>query len=191
MKKELEEKILKEVPTDDSTSREEKMILYDEIKKLKPEVVIETGTHRGLTTMYMLTAMVENKKGMLHTADIYDWGAMGNFKKFPEHEERVKCYKERGSAMLNKLEPGIEFAFIDGFHEKVEVLEELDFLLPKLANGAVVYFHDTNGRNDYCDVPGAIEEKELKVEYLKTLNGMAKYVHSFREYSSKGKKNSS
>lgn len=174
-----EELIIKEVPQDDSTSLEEKMILYNEIKKLKPNVVLETGTHRGLTSLYMAHAIWENGFGHLYTADPYEWGAKGNFRKFPELEAFTTWKQIRGSQMIAEVE-GIEFAFIDGYHEKVEVLEELDALLPRLADGAVVYFHDTNGSNEHCDVPGAIEEKGLKVEYIKTQNGIAKYVHKIK-----------
>lgn len=176
MNKELEQKILAEVPAEDSTSHEEKMILYNEIKKLKPKNIVETGTHRGLTTLYMAAAVVENKKGHINTADPFDWGASGNFRKFPDHEKVITFHKLPGKDMIPMVDK-IDFAFIDGFHEKHIVLEEIKALLPQLAPGAVVYFHDTNGRNPYCDVPGAIEEAGMKVEVIKTLNGMMKYVH--------------
>lgn len=177
MQTELENKILAEVPAEDSTSHEEKMILYNEIIKLKPLHVIETGTHRGLTTLYMLAALEENGDGFLNTADPYEWGAVGNFRKFPELEKRVAYHQCPGKEMIKIVGPRIDFAFIDGFHEKDVVLEEIKALLPELAPGAVVYFHDTNGSNIHCDVPGALEEAGLKVEYLKTQNGMARYVH--------------
>ena len=174
----FEEQIIQAVPQDDSTALEEKMILYKEIKKLKPLHVIETGTHRGLTSLYMGHALYENKKGHLNTADPFEWGAQQNIDKFPEIQSRVTFHKLRGEDMILTCTDGIDFAFIDGYHEKIEVMTEMRALLPKLVKGAVVYFHDTNGSNDACDVPGAIEELGLDVEYIKTLNGMAKYVHS-------------
>lgn len=172
----FEEQIIKEVPQDDSTSHKEKMILYNEIKKLKPNVVLETGTHRGLTSLYLTHAIWENGFGRLYTADPYEWGAKGNFRKFPELESFITWKQIRGSEMIRELD-GIEFAFIDGYHEKEEVLEELDVLLPKLADKAVVYFHDTNDSNEFCDVVGAIKERKLKVTSIKSENGMMKYVH--------------
>lgn len=184
MDQKLENKILAEVPAEDSTSREEKMILYNEIIKLKPKHIIETGTHRGLTTLYMATAVLENKKGFINTADPFEWGQSGNFRKFPEHEKVIEYHQIPGKDMIPMMEK-IDFAFIDGFHEKDVVLEEIKALLPQLAPGAVVYFHDTNGSNPYCDVPGAIDEAGLKVEYLKTQNGMAKYVHKDQRSDSK------
>ena len=170
----FEQEIIKEVPIDDSTDIKEKQLLYREIKKLKPKVVVETGTHRGLTTLYMAHALWENGGGHIHTADPFEWGAKGNFRKFPELEEHITYYQIPGKELeIDK----IDFLFIDGFHEKQEVLDEIDALFPKLNKKAHVYFHDTNGSNPSCDVIGAIEERGLKVKYLKTKNGMAHYVH--------------
>lgn len=178
MPEELEQNIIREIPCEDSTHRDEKMILFNEIKKLKPKIVVETGTHRGLTTMYMAQALLENGSGELYTADPYEWGQVGNFRKFPEHEKIIHFYQEPGVSLAKYIEPGtVEFMFIDGFHEREEVTAEIDALFPLLKEGAVVYFHDTLGSNKYCDVLGAVDEKQLKVEYLKTPNGMAKYVH--------------
>jgi len=174
MDQELEEKIKSEVPQDDSASIEEKMILHNAILELKPKVVLETGTHKGLATLYMLEAIRQNGEGHMWTADPFEWGAVGNFRKFPELEKLVTYEQVPG---VNTSAEGIDFMFVDGYHEKVEVLAEIDALFPKLNPGAHVYFHDTNGSNISCDVPGALEERGLKVEYLKTLNGMAHYVH--------------
>lgn len=170
-----ESEIIKEVPAEDSTSHAEKMLLYNEIKRLKPKVVVEVGTHRGLTSLYLAHALWENGSGHLHTCDPVDsWYPTGNFMKFPDLEKHITYYRLPGKEMTIE---NINFLFIDGFHEREYVLEEIDALFPKLAPGAVVYFHDTNGSNIYCDVPGAIDERNLKVEYIHTENGMAKYVH--------------
>lgn len=173
---EYEQEIIKEIPQDDSTSLKEKMILVETIKKHKPEVVVEIGTHRGLTSCYMLMALHDNKKGHLHTADPFEWGATGNFRKFPELEKRVTWYQKAGKELANDVGK-IDMLFVDGFHEKKYVLEEIDALFPSLNEGAIVFFHDTNGSNEYCDAIGAIKDRKLDVEYLKTENGMAKYVH--------------
>lgn len=169
--KDREDEIKREIPSEDSTSREEKLILMEEILKTKPKIIIETGTHRGLTTCYLGLAAKE-VGAVIHTYDPFEWCAYGNFAKFLDLP--ITYHQEAGK---NCTIENIDFAFIDGFHEKHHVISELDTILPKLSDGAVVYFHDTNGSNESCDVPGAIQEKGLKVEYLKTLNGMAKYVH--------------
>lgn len=171
----FEEDIIREVPNEDSLDISEKMILFDEIKKLKPKVVVETGTHKGLTSLYLASALRENGEGHLHTADPYEWGALGNFRKFPELDEYITYYQIPGKDL--KVD-NIDLLFIDGYHEKVEVVAEIKALFPRLSPNAIVYFHDTNDSLPTCDVPGAIEEMGLKVKYLKTINGMARYDHN-------------
>ncbi len=167
-----EQEFIDKIPSEDSTSREEKIILMQDIIKSKPKIIVETGTHRGLTTCYL--ALVAKEMGaVVHTYDPYDYGANGNFEKFPELP--IVYHQQPGRSC--DLE-SIDFFFCDGYHEKIHVIEELDTILPKLTDGAIVYFHDTNGSNALCDVPGGIDHHGLKVEYLKTLNGMAKYVHN-------------
>lgn len=169
--KDKEAEIIREIPNEDSTSREEKVMLMQAILDAKPQVIIETGTHRGLTTCYMALAAKEIG-AHIYTYDPYDWGAAGNFSKFLDLP--ITYFKKAG--ILCDIQK-IDFAFIDGFHEKNQVVSEIDMLLPRLSKGAQVYFHDTNGADDACDVPGGIQERNLKVTYLKTLNGMALYTH--------------
>jgi predicted O-methyltransferase YrrM len=164
--------IKKEVPTEDSTSHEEKMMLYEFIKKNKPKVVVETGTHRGLTTLYMAHALFENGEGHLFTYDPFEWGAQGNFRKFPELEKYITYNKKPGHTCEVK---DIDMFFCDGFHEKEEVLKEIDAIFPNLSKKATVFFHDTNGSNPTCDVPGATKERNLKTKHLQTANGIDVY----------------
>lgn len=172
----FEQKIITEVPAEDSTAIDEKELLYQAIRDLKPSVVVETGTHRGLTSLYLAHALFDNGHGHLHTADPYDWDAPGNFRKFPELEQRITYHRKPGFEMIRELS-NIDFAFIDGFHEKHEVVAELLELASRLSPGAVVYLHDTAGSNVHCDVPGALEQMGWVVEFINSTNGMAKYVH--------------
>lgn len=168
--KDIEDKIISEIPQDDSTSREEKLMLMQAILDKKPKVIVETGTHRGKTTVYMGLAAKEIG-AHIYTFDPFEWGAYGNFGKF---DLPITYFQKPGKDCHIE---NIDFFFCDGWHEKIYVLEEIDAIFPHLTKGAMVYFHDTNGRSPSCDVPGAIEERNLKVEYLKTLNGMAVYKH--------------
>lgn len=174
MNPDLEAQIIKEVPADDSTSIGEKMLLHWLIRELKPKTVIETVTHRGLTTLYMLAALESNGEGHLHTADPnVEWGQTGNFRKFPALEKRVTFYPERGADMIAKLD-NIDFAFIDGFHEDYEVLQEWEQLAPRLSQNAIVVFHDcwygnTDGVNE------AVEKLGLHTIWIPTKNAIRVY----------------
>lgn len=170
-----EEQIKQIVPADDSTDIDEKMILYNEIRKKKPKIVVETGTHRGLTTLYLAHACYDNGHGDVHTADPYgyNWKPQQYFNQFDELNKHITYYEVRGSQIPVE---DIDFLFIDGYHEPEEVLEEIDALFPKLNKNATVFFHDTNDENALCDVKKALRERELDVDYIETKNGMAKYM---------------
>lgn len=175
MNPELEARIIREVPAEDSTSLGEKMLLYWMIREFKPERVVETGTHRGLTTLYMLAALEDNKKGSLITCDPNDyWQQIGNFSKFPELMPRVQYRRLPGVQMLAEHEGEIDFAFIDGFHGKEDVVPEIEELMPKLSKRAVVVYHDcwygnTDGVNE------ALEEFDFKTIWLPTKNAIRVY----------------
>lgn len=167
------EQIFKDVPADDSTSMGEKMLLYWMIRDMKPKIVLETGTHRGLTSLVMAHALYDNGEGHLHTADPFDWGAPGNFSKIPELSEYITYYKEPGRDTVNRLEK-IDFVFIDGYHEFDDVVPEIKNLLPGLNTRAVVVFHDcwygnTDGVNE------AMESMGLHSVWLPTKNAIRIY----------------
>jgi predicted O-methyltransferase YrrM len=158
-----------EVPKDDSTSMGEKMLLYWLIRELKPKVVIETGTHRGLTSLYMAHALFDNGEGHLTTCDPNpEWYAKGNFAKFPELSPFItfKLCKGKDLEVEN-----IDFAFIDGFHEFTDVLEELHMLLPRMSETSVAVFHDCwFGNSD--GVNEALKESGIDTLWLGTKNAI-------------------
>ena len=46
------------------------MSLYFLIRELKPEVIIETGVHRGVSSLFILQALHDNNKGKLFSIDL-------------------------------------------------------------------------------------------------------------------------
>lgn len=162
-----------EVPADDSTAEGEKMLLYWLIRELKPETVIETGTHKALTALYMAHALHDNQKGHLTTYDPYpDWGAQGNINKILALQPYITYIPKRGDEMLVEH---IDFAFIDGFHGKKDVEEELAVLLPRLAPFATVIFHDCWYGGEGVGVNEALEEAGLHTIWLPTTNALRVY----------------
>lgn len=173
MDKILEDKIIAEIPKDDSTDIGEKEFLYGLIRAIKPKVIVETGTHKGLTSCYMAAALKDNGEGELYTADPFEWGAQGNFNKFPELP--ISYYQIPGKTLNIK---NIDFLFIDGFHEKQEVLDEVNHFTPLLSPLAIVVFHDCHPSNSpSADVEGAIKELGLKAVLIPSVNRMRIYCN--------------
>jgi len=163
--------IHKEIPAEDSTSEGEKRLLYALVRELKPDVIVETGTHRGMTTLYLADAVLHNGNGHIYTCDPFPWGQLGNFRKFPELDKLITFRQIKGSDM--KVD-NIDFLFIDGFHSKQDVLDEVGALFPSLSERAVVVFHDC-WYGDKDGVNEAIEELGLETTWLPTKNALRIY----------------
>lgn len=172
------EEILTRIPQDDSADRGEQLFLYGLVRAIRPTVAVETGTHRGKTSLIIGHALMDNEHGHLHTADPYDWEQEKNLEKFLDIKPYITYYRERGSFLGTKLRK-IDFLFIDGFHEKDEVLEEWDALSPHLTENAIVVFHDcAYPSNEHCDVNGAVKELGLTTVWVPTRNRLRIYEHS-------------
>ena len=157
---------------EDSANEGQKLIMYSFIRSMKPEVVVEVGTHRGVTALYMAHALYDNKKGTLITCDPFDYGQEETFNKFPELKKYITFKKEKGKDLDVK---NIDFLFIDGFHEKPYVLSEIESLFPRLTKESVVFFHDAGEDNEYVGVNEAIKEAGIKTILLPTEGRMHLY----------------
>lgn len=176
MNPDLESKINSEIPSPNSASVGEKQLLHWLIREMKPRTIVETGTHRGLATLYMAEAVRQNGFGHITTYDPNDWGQPGNFRKFPELSPLITYKADKGIDMAEK---NIDFAFIDGFHGFKDVYDEIKVLLPRLSEQAVVVFHDCwyeeAGVKNGCDVNGAVEAAGLETIWLPTTNAIRIY----------------
>jgi len=162
-----------EVPVDDSASEGERLLLYSLIRSLQPQVVVETGTHKGLSTLYMASALHDNEKGTIYTADPGEWGAPVNFRKFPELEKLIKFFPVRGDEM--EVDDKIDFWFCDGLHEQEEIVSEFNHLSPQFSKKFVVVFHDAGGDNEKVGVHAAVKELGLDAVLLPTHNRILLY----------------
>lgn len=192
MNHELEQHILKEVPQDDSAALGEKWLLYWLIREIKPLTVVETGTHKGLATLYMAAALKENGFGHITTYDPFEWGQRGNFAKFPSLNPYI-TYKQNPGTDMNERQ--IDFAFIDGFHGYMDVIQEIDVLIPRLSEQAVVVFHDCwyeeEGVNNGTGVNEAIADAGLQTLWLPTTNAIRIYSKHSEKMTSPVKRHES
>ena len=168
------DEIISEISDDDSTYIEDKLFIYGLIRSIHPDLCVEIGTHRGMTSLFIANALKDNGGGHLVTCDPLDFSQEDNFDKFPELRCFITFVGQPGASL--KLERPIDFLFVDGFHQKGHVLGEILRLFPQLSSKAVVLFHDAGGDvKDSVGVNAAVAEAKLHTVLLPTRGRMHIY----------------
>jgi predicted O-methyltransferase YrrM len=111
-------------------------LLHVLVLAMAPKRVLEIGTAIGFSTLWMASALplgaridtIDPDRGRTDRARRY-WIKAGV-------SERIRVINEPALRVLPRLEPGIEFAFIDAL--KPEYSAYLDGLLPKMAPGGMI-----------------------------------------------------
>ena len=108
--------------------------LYDVVRWLKPDVVVETGVYRGLSSAFMLAAMRENGRGRLFSIDL------------PSAEYTIPGTRKRDTSPLTTSEqPG--FAIPEELKSRwTLVLGDVRVKLPPLLKelGSIdMFYHDS------------------------------------------------
>lgn len=114
------------------------------VRMTKPAVVVETGTHKGFSTLMIAQALKANGKGHLYTADLEDHGVAKECEQFGV-ASFVTFTKGDSAAVISKLSPAvknIDFLWLDADHSMEAVIKELNAALPMLRKGTLVAFHD-------------------------------------------------
>lgn len=115
--------------------------LYGLVRAIKPVFCIETGTHKGLSALFIGAALRDNGYGRLVTIDINDYEQSQRIKSRGLDEKWVKCVITR-SVDYNPPE-SIDFLFLDAEHGYKAVMEELLHFRPYLSGGSVIAIDDT------------------------------------------------
>jgi len=114
--------------------------LYAFVKMVKPSRILETGTHHGISAMYMGQALRENQKGHLTTLDIFQetidkartlWrevGVAARIRAVREHSLKYETQETFDMLFLDS-EPDIRFD---------ELVKFYNHLIP----GGFVFIHD-------------------------------------------------
>ena len=106
------------------------------VTAMAPKRVIEVGTAIGFSTLWMATALPPG--GRIDTIDP-DRARTDRARRYwlrAGVTDRIRVINEPARRVLPRLEPGIEFAFIDAL--KTEYGAYLDALLPKMAPGGMI-----------------------------------------------------
>lgn len=124
--------------------------LYAFVKMVKPEHILETGTHLGVSAMYMAQALKENKAGRITTLEIFD-----------ENIEKSKqLWRDTGVAGFVDVRkvPSLQFdapetydiLFLDS--EPDIRFDELNRFYPKLKAGGFILIHDLHANLGLSDL---------------------------------------
>jgi len=130
------------------------------IRKLKPKLMVELGTHRGTSYFTMCQTIsqyskstkafaVDTWQGEAHAGfydeSVYKAVASEN-QKYKSFSTLLRCTFDEA---LSKFENGsVDLLHIDGYHTYEAVKHDFESWLPKLAPGATVLFHDTSETRD-------------------------------------------
>lgn len=128
----------------------DRKLLYQTIRKYKPEVVFEVGTWLGGGSTYFIAqALFENGFGTLYTIEtetqVYQ-SAVENYDKFLPHLKPYVCFKHGKSTqvyppVLDKLGK-IDGLFLDGAEDAFQTVNEFKLFSPYLKKDSVLMAHD-------------------------------------------------
>lgn len=170
--KQIEETLLR----DDAADISEQMLLYWLIRAGKHKNIVEIGTHKGMSTLYMAHALYdEGIDGKVITMDPIEWDQRKTFRSFPELQPFIDFRMIKGEDLV--VDDKVDFLFVDGYHEAEWVTREFTHFEPYLSEKAVVVFHDAAGDNSGVGVNKAVLSLGIQNAWIPTPNCIRIYGH--------------
>ena len=135
----------------------ERRAIYHLIAWLKPQRVLEIGTHIGASTLVIAQALASHAgpDSTLLTGDVLDvnnpaQGAFTVLGTLPPRESlrrlgvenRVRFETKPALRLMRKLDQRFDLVFLDGDHSATAVYEEIDAALSLLAPEGLILLHD-------------------------------------------------
>lgn len=120
-------------------------LLHSFVRATKPNVVVETGTHKGFSSLMIAAALKQNGSGRLYTIDLEDHGVNAELAKFG-FGSIATFIKGDGKIVIKELVSkvgAIDFLFLDADHSTESVLSEFEAGRAALRPGSYIAFHDS------------------------------------------------
>lgn len=133
------------LPLKDHVPREEAVLLYRAVRKIKPAHTVEVGLGLGVSSVAILQALENNSRGHHHILDPYakeaydDAGLVTIAESGLGH--RMTFHRNRIEDVYGSI-PECQFAFIDDGHIFDTTLAIFTLIDRRLKVGGVVGFHD-------------------------------------------------
>lgn len=127
---------------DAGTELEVSEFIYSLIRVLKPALMLETGTHKGISSTYIGQAMKDNGKGLLHTCEIFQenindaqalWKDVGV-------ASNINCHKQESLKLSFSPDTVFDMLFLDS--EPQLRFDEFIKFWPMLKPGGFIMIHD-------------------------------------------------
>ena len=136
-------------------------INYSLVRHFKPTVVVEFGTRTGRCTNDILTALLKNKKKYIYKP--YELEDDNRTTAQNELDKRFgKIVKIGGNIMeADDLPDGIEYLFIDNYHDILTTNWVFDTLIKKCKPGALVQIHDLRLKGNVEEAGGSLPEQKI------------------------------
>ncbi len=132
-------------------------LAYQMVKRFRPKVIVELGTHMGLSALAMGLALRDlGEGGKLYAVDCWEGDPQAGFygdevyRTFLGRIEQLKLgsiilpLKMYFDEALNHVEKPIDLLHIDGLHTWEAVNHDFDTFGPLVRPGGLVIFHDVN-----------------------------------------------
>jgi predicted O-methyltransferase YrrM len=129
--------------------------IYHLIANLRPQRVLEIGTHVGASTIYIASAMrrFSGETGSLTTADILDvnapggpWSKLGLTESPKSRSDRLGLrnvtFVKAPAAEILRRQAKFDFIFLDGDHSARAVYCEISAALSALSPSGIILLHD-------------------------------------------------
>ena len=135
-----------------ASSRQSLSMFYSLIRKLKPNIILETGVQRGCTTTIFLHALKVNNKGHLISIDYC--------KEHPEQiamyvpknlKDRWTFYKGKTKDILPTLDVKVDLFYHDSEHSYNNMYYEYQWAWKHLKKDGLLTSHDIGANNAFFD----------------------------------------
>lgn len=121
------------------------------VQRLQPRVIVEFGTAFGVSGMYFLAGIEYNHKGQLLTFEPNEvWRnlAVSNLSQISDRFVSVAGTFEDNIGKVLPPDQCIDLAFIDAIHTRDFVLPQLEIVLSRCDDKAIIILDDINFSND-------------------------------------------
>lgn len=148
----------KPYPLEYTLNNKSGLFLYILCKIIKPEKVVETGVAYGLSSMYILQALFENKKGTLYSIDsvFTPWQSKEMIgSAIPSYLHKnwkliLGSSSEKLKETLSTL-GSLDIFFHDSLHTYKNMTFEFETAWPFVIKNGFLISDDISGNNAFCD----------------------------------------